>query len=59
MKKYLVAGHTIEYRKVGLYEPACIVLHRLGSVDRGVFTSAEARELARLLVEAADRAEEA
>lgn len=56
MRHLRIAGYKIDADQERMHTPAQVTLHRLGG-DTGFFTPAEARALARMLVEAADFAE--
>lgn len=55
----MAAGYAVEgyERRFGGSDPAYVTLHKLGTPDRGYFTPAEARQVAALLVEAADKSD--
>lgn len=57
-QKTLIAGYEVEAspKRPAGRDPAHVILHRLGSSERGWLTPDEARELARILCEAADEA---
>ena len=55
--KAMVAGYSVEAHPQRVFDHALVTMHKLGSGERASFTPKEGRELARILLAAADKAE--